>query len=250
MSVGILISAYALEDYIEDCLSPWLEFDLPMACSSFHFKSFEKKDNTKTIEKLNTLLNKDYQKCFSDDPLVLEEAEARNISLNFLKQQKVDSIFILDVDEFYSKKDIEILLEYIKDPDFNFCAWGSVNFKNYIFDEKTWVDGFCPPRFFNMEYRGLKLDKFYWDNDITYVDDKGGIFDYKHLPHITIPKNKLHIKHLTWMNNLRSKEKVEYQIKHFGHCSYKWNYGENKLEFDLDFYKKHNLPLPQLNHEN
>ena len=44
------------------------------------------------------------------------------------------------------------------------------------------------------------------------------------------------VPHYAWLNDERSKSKVEYQEKHFGHCSYKW--GPNGLEFNEEYFKK------------
>jgi hypothetical protein len=56
------------------------------------------------------------------------------------------------------------------------------------------------------------------------------------------------VKHLTWMHE-NGKSKYEYQMKHFGACSYKWNYQKNELEFNEDFFIRNNVTKPKINQE-
>jgi hypothetical protein len=48
---------------------------------------------------------------------------------------------------------------------------------------------------------------------------------------------------MTWLHS-NGKEKYEYQIKHFGECSYEWNYETNKLEFNKDFFDRKSILPP------
>jgi hypothetical protein len=243
--LGVILSAYALEEYVKPCLTPWLSFDIPVSCASFQFEGFERQDNERCINELKSLLPT--QNIFYDNNIALQEHDARNIGLNYLKNNTdVDTFLILDIDEFYTESDIEFILKYINDDDFNWVAWAKINFKNYIFNQKSWTDGFCPPRIFKANYRDFKLDKFYWDNDLIYKDNSSNQIDYKSLSSAIIPKHKLHIRHITWLDNVRSKNKVEYQEKHFGKCSFKWNDETNKLEINSQYYRDSNQAIPQI----
>lgn len=236
-NLGIILTAYGLKEYVSECLNAWKQFDIPIACNSFQFENFEKKDNKECILELKKFLPE--SAIFYDDEIVLKEHEARNITLNYLKNNfSIDAYLILDIDEFYTKKNIENLLEFINSEDFQWVAWAKINFKNYIFDGKHWTDDFCPPRIFKSTYKEFVLNKFYWDNDIIYLNHDNDIIDYKQLSNIVIPKNKLHVKHMTWLNSDRSKNKIEYQEKHFGGCAYKWNELANCVEINNEFYKK------------
>jgi hypothetical protein len=112
---------------------------------------------------------------------------------------------------------------------------------NYIFDGNEWVDDFCPPRIFKNTF-SKKIKKFYWDNDIIYEYNNMEI-NYKSLSECKIPKNVAHIKHMTWLHS-NGKAKYEYQMKHFGECSYKWNYEINKLEFNKEFFGSKSILPP------
>lgn len=242
-NLGILLSAYGLEEYVEKCIAPWKEFNIPIACCSFQFENFEKQSNKECINELKKFLPE--QCIFYNEDKTLKEHDARNIALEYLKNNtQTNTILILDIDEFYNKQDIENLLNFINSEDFSWVAWAKIHFKNYIFDGKCWTDDFCPPRIFKTTYQEYYLDKFYWDNDILYKNKNNTITDYKQLSSITAPKNKIHIKHMTWLNNERSKNKIEYQEKHFGACSYKWNNLKKCVQINEDFYKKSGQTLP------
>ena len=83
-----------------------------------------------------------------------------------------------------------------------------------------------------------RLDKMFWDNDVYY---EGGIPQTK-LPLLEIPRDVAHVKHLTWLSNEKSKKKYEYNLKHIGVCSYKWDYDNDKLIFDEEYYKDKEMP--------
>lgn len=236
-NLAIILSAYALEEYVQPCLSPWKNFNIPIACASFQFENFQKQNNKPCLDELSKFIPDSH--IFHSNENIVNEHNARNVPLEFLKQNTdTDTFLILDIDEFYAEKEIESLLNFINGDDFSWVAWAKINFKNYIFDEKSWIDDFCPPRLFKKTYQNYIIDKFYWDNDILYSDKDGTPVDYKQLSSIIIPKNNIHAKHMTWLNNERSKNKIEYQEAHFGACSYSWNALKNCVEINKDFYKK------------
>lgn len=249
--LGIILSSYDCEEYVEPCLKEWSKFDFPIACSSFRFEGFEKKDNFQNIEALKKFIPS--EALFYDDAISLYEHNARNISLEYLKKQDVDTFLVLDIDEMYLKKDIDNLLNFINGEEFSWVAWARIHFKNYIFDGSSWVDGFCPPRLFKSKYQDCIIDKFYWDNDILYSRraNKPLVVDYRSMSHITVPRNQLHVKHLTWINSQRSKDKIEYQEKHFGLCSYRWNNEEGCVEINPKYYESNSMqPYPIINKDN
>jgi hypothetical protein len=173
-------------------------------------------------------------------PVPLAESQARNKCLDYLLYTGVDFVWILDGDEFYTKEQISQIIYFIEKNKDNEDCFFSIPFKNHVFEGAEWVDGFCPPRIFNNNIHD-GIDQFYWDNDILYRDGT----NYKVLQEIAIPKEIAHVRHMTWLHE-NGKEKYEYQVKHFGQCSYKWNYEEEKLEFDKEYYEKHGIPIPKL----
>ena len=59
MKIGVLLTAYNCEDYIDDCLEPWLklrdEYNFVIACNSGMFKDYLELD---ILEKNEGTLNK------------------------------------------------------------------------------------------------------------------------------------------------------------------------------------------------
>lgn len=267
MKIGIIYCCYGNPEYIDDCLKPWIEakksHDILIAAVHGQFKEYHDlgiEDNDEETKKI--LANKfeiDYlyvQNDFSrigkeeflpvpswEKTVYQTEAEIRDKGLQWLLKQNCDYIWLLDNDEFYTIEQINKIIEYIGKE--RFITWFSIPFRNYIFDGKQWINGFCPPRVFSTNSMGRKLHSFFWDNDVNYTSDGRQTYSYKTLANKSIPRNILEIKHLTWLHS-NGKLKYEYQMKHFGHCGYKWNYDTNELEINKEFYIKNNMTLPKI----
>jgi hypothetical protein len=246
MKIGVLFTIYNCESYVDDCLRSWFnlksEYSIITACNSGMFKPYLelgfKPKNKTTLQKL-VQYDIDYLISTGSNSLI-DEDQSRNNVLNYLKKN-CDIIWIVDGDEFYSENDIKNIINYIdENPEFD---WYSINFKNYTFTERTFVDGFCPPRIFRTDRNG-GIDKFYFDNHILYND--GDIFENK--SNKSIPRNIAWIEHYSWLNkDSRSREKIDYQNQRFGGgCAFKWNEERQSLEFIKEFYWEKNLELPIL----
>ncbi len=247
MKFGIIGCFYKCANDLDKVLDPWITLKSTRKFTITAVNALFKENaelgrglDDEETRKIISSKNLDYT-YFS--PVPLSEIEARNRCLKYLLFEDVDYIWLLDGDEFYTVDDINNIISYVSDHgqtgNKKDCFY-SINFKCYIFDGKQWVDDFCPPRIFNNRIHD-GIDRFYWDNDIVYRDST----NYKQLKEVKIPKDIAHIRHMTWLN-INGKEKYEYQMKHFGKCSYKWNYEEGKLEFDLEYYEKHNTPIPKI----
>jgi len=242
MKFGIILTAYNFSDTIDDCLRHWVKSGHEICAVSVPYKEYKEispaQDNTAEIIKEYGI------HCFTE-PRHITEAEARNLPFNWLKEKGVDFYWILDADEIYTKEDIDRITNFVSlNPQITYF---NINFKNYVFDGKCWVDGFCPPRVFSAK----NAEGFFWDNDISY-NQNGERVSYKTMPSLKIPRGVAHVKHLTWISNERSKRKIEYQEKHFKHgagCSYKWNDEKNCLEFNMEYFNKTGEAVPELNHE-
>jgi hypothetical protein len=242
---GVLACMYDCADYVDAVLKPWLGRDnVELAIVHAQFKEYadmgKPNIDSPTIGRLVPYSG--VIKTFIEDK-PLTEAEARNIPLKYLLERNCDYIWLLDGDEFYTERQIDRIIEFVEMS--RKTAWFKIPFKNYVFDGSQWIDGFCPPRIFRTKYLEWNLSKFYWDNDVGYTSGTL-LCQYDQMPSVEIPRSVAHVKHLTWLHS-NGKKKWEYQMKHFGHCSYKWNNETNKLEFDLDFHAKHGIPLPILN---
>jgi hypothetical protein len=252
MSIGIIYCGYNSKSYVKDTINPFislkdkLHFNISAVSLPF-LEYFEvNKENDGTTEFLVELYNNNKIDNVFTGPSYIQEHKARDLCLQYLKVINSDLIWLVDADEFYTQKDIENILAYVNSNSEYY--WYSINFKNYIFDGKQWIDGFCPPRIFRTKFYNEEINEFYWDNDIIYKDKNSNAISYKNLSNLNIPKDIAHIKHLTWLHT-NGKDKYEYQMKHFGHCGYKWNYETNQLELNHEFYVKNKIDIPKIINE-
>ena len=248
MKLGIIYAGYNNFKYAKESIQPWitLKYFYPknifIAAVSVPFLEYKDEniipDNTthflKTLEEAGFI-----DKCF-DEPKYIKENQARNLCLFYLSKYQPEYLMIVDSDELYTFDQINKILSYIKDNDFDMYK---INFKNYIFDGKSYLDEFCPPRIYKtMIHEGV--NSFYWDNEVIY---NNGITD-RQLKCVEIPKETAYVKHMTWLNE-NGKQKVEYHKKHFGGCSYFWDEKEKTLKLDLSYYDKMGYKRPTIHKE-
>lgn len=252
MSIGIIYCGYNNISYAKDTIKPFVSLKdkchLNISAVSIPFLEYFdiNKENDGTTEFLIDLYNQNKIDNIFTGPNYIQEHKARDLCLQYLKVINSDFIWLVDADEFYTIKEVENIIDYIN-KNKEYC-WFGINFKNYIFDGKQWVDGFCPPRIFQTKFNQYEINEFFWDNDITYKDKNNNTISYKNLMSMEIPKEISHIKHVTWLHS-NGKDKYEYQMKHFGHCGYKWNYEINKLELNDEFYIKNKIDIPKIINE-
>lgn len=238
MKIGILAAMYNCAKDVDAVLAPFKSDVFVTSACNIQFDKFDIPPDKDTLIKLYETPEVEY---IATSVVPLPESDARDIALRYLLSRDVDYVWLVDGDEFYTDKEVkaiqEVLLATSHGPYF------SINFKNYVFDGRTWVAGFCPPRIFSNRIHG-GIKSFYWDNDICYNDGT----DYKSIPHVKIPESAAHVRHMTWLHS-NGKEKVSYQLKHFGECSYLWNSLLGELEFNESFYLKHKLKKPELRYD-
>ena len=259
MKIGCLLCAYNMAEYVDDCLSPWIfakddklggnEFVISAVSASFaEYKDAGiKEDNTK--ERLRWHYNQGNIDYLSDNLEWVSEKEARNAALKPLLQVGCDLIIMVDLDEVYSIQDIENIFNYVTLE--KWISSFSVCLKNFVFDDKTHLlEPFCPNRIWRVNTNGYKLRECIYDNNMSYEGDvvynahfEHRVIGEKDLPHKVIPQRVAFVKHLTWMNNEKSRLKRDYQIKRWGVCSYKWD-DTNGLSFDEEYYKKLGQKVP------
>lgn len=249
--IGIVFTAFNMEEYLLKSIWPWvaarecnlLDYKFIISAVSVPFLEYKdfkiKKDKTQEIlETYKYNNNIDY--LFSSNDYYTE-SDARNKALEPLLKENCEAIWIIDADEMYQLENIENILKYIELE--KFISWFSISYKNYVFDERTYLkDAFTPPRIFRVNTNGYKLSRFFWDNDLCYfgVANSNNEFQnkeisYKVLPMKIIPKRVAFVPHFTWLSNEKSRLKVEYQKLRGWKCSYLWNYKDNKLEFNPIF---------------
>lgn len=254
MTIGVLYCGFGNIEYVQQSMPVWLQtrdqkiggHQWVISAVSVPFKEY--KDTSFANDECAT----EYLKTLPLDYLVTEpkfvsEAEARNKALFYLLEQGCDWVWLADSDEMITLDNIINLALFIERD--TLTTWFSFSYKNYVFNENTYLeDPFCPPRAFKVNSGSYILTAFYHDNEVYYTDINRGTKDFKMLGSRNIPKNTCFIKHLTWLSDERSRLKTEYQSLRWKseNCSYRWNYQENKLEFNPEYFQKFNKTLPKV----
>lgn len=262
MKIGIILCAYGYPDYVDKCLAPWIEaskkHDIVIAAVHGQFEEYHNNgvsDNDwNTLNKLDEHLTKGnlkflYAQNRPNASSVKYEKEhiVRNYAAQYLHENNVDVFWLLDLDEFYTVEQIDNIVRFINRPENSFYPIFKIHFRNIVFDGTKYVKGFCPSRIWRDTYKSFKFAGLHWDNDASYLDTetKTTLVRDSSLPFKKIPESLVAVDHFTWLHS-NGKPKVEYQLKHFGHCGYRWNSVNNVLEFDTDFHAKHGIPIPVL----
>lgn len=263
MKIGVLLCVYQDYEFLDDCLKPWIklkdEMGIFIAVAQGQFKEYHElgfpDDDYKTQGILKDLefygkidylyLQNDYNLFTPNShyhPIYQDESDLRNHGLKWLLEQDIDYFHTIGADEIYTVQ--QIINIYKKVEQENLCDYFKIHHRNFVFDKNHYVDDFCPNRIWNNRRHG-GIDKFFFDDDIVFKD---GVKDRDSACYV-IPAKYARISHYTWLSNEKSKNKVKYHEKHFSHgagCSYKWNDQENKLEFNLDYYKKIGQSPPEI----
>lgn len=251
MKIGFLLTAYNQREYIEDCLKNLVKFAKDgshlISCVSVPFSEYEdfytEEDGTKSIVE-NHFKEGNIDFLFTE-PEYISEARARTRALQPLLD--CDYVMLVDADEIYSYSDLEKIFEFVENSEF--ITWWTIPLKNY-WGEGYIKEPFSPPRIFKVNIGNIKLDKFYFDNEVLYSDGKNH-FSFEVMSKSDIPKSLVWIPHYSWLNNEKTRLKCIYQEKHFAHgagCSYKW--GGNGIEINEEYYKKTGQKKPTIIYEN
>ena len=246
---GIIFCGWGCKEYLNDSLSPWIAarrdgvagHKASIYAVSVRFAGFEGEDDG-TRELLRGYLERGEIDGLIDGPDGVTEIEARGKALERLRGMGVDYIWQVDSDEFYQPAEIERITQYILSD--TWTAWWRLSLRNYVFDEKTYLaEPFCPPRIHKMSIRGYRIHSFIADNDVAY----GGmitrdVIPQEGFPSVTISDNVAAIKHMSWPNSIRSKTKIDYQLRGRGwlSCTFAWDDSKGGLIFNP------NLPAPKV----
>lgn len=255
MKVGVLLCAYNMAEYVDNCLSSWIfakddklgdnEFVISAVSASFAEYKDAGITEDSTKERLRWHFNQRNIDYLSDNLEWVSEKEARNAALKPLLQVGCDTIIMVDLDEFYAVQDIENIFNYVKLE--KWISSFSVCLKNFVFDHKTYLEEpFTPNRIWRVKTNGYELGGCIYDNNMSYVSVDGKTIGENQLPHKKIPQSVAWVRHLTWMDDQKSKAKISYQMKRWNVCSYKWNEEKDCLEFNEEYYKKVGQPIPRV----
>jgi len=254
MKIGLIYTSYNCQEYIDGSLGPWLELkkemgdDLLIASVSVPFEEYRGWQDEDEHSGTYLLGVSDYVVL---DPKYIKEHEARNKAFQWLKKNEVDYYWLFDGDEVTTVDEIKKMIKFVKNNELT--SWFKVSYKNYIWDKSHYLaEPFCPPRIFSaktyVQGCAAEASRMEWDNDVLY-SSKTSIYNQRDLSNMEIPYAIASPKHFTWLNNIRSKNKIRYQERHFSHgagCSYKWNEETNSVEFSEEFYKKMGQTKPEV----
>jgi len=266
MRIGVLLTAYNCESYIDDCLEPWLnlrdEYNFIIACNSGMFKDYlemgivEKNEGT-----LNKLVKKglDYLTTISGKNLI-DEDNSRDISLDFLnggrfgRGNKCDLLIVIDGDEVFTEQNIRDILDFVmKNPNHDGYK---INFKNHTINKDLFTYDYEHDRIFWMNRHG-GIRRFWFDNNFEYGDHYDGISTYKYSDSITIPKSVAYIDHYSWLStDSRTKDKILYQNKRYHgvnyeipeglRCGFEWDNEKDVVKFSSTFWPGRGIQIPIL----
>lgn len=230
---------------LSNCVEPFknvfgnnVEFYVSNCLLKPHFKYKNVSDNIETKK-----FFQDYKYVKTEFTGQYYEQDARNL---FYPYNGEDYIWILDADEFYNEDQLEKIYQYIESKPF--IDVFSIPFKNYIMDGNHYILGFNPPRIYRtILNNGWNFAGFYHHNDGGYLDFDGYYKKLNNVTHKLIPNKTVNggVKHMTWLHS-NGENKYKYQMDYYGHCSYIWNEELKEITLNKDYYKKYNLPIPQI----
>lgn len=244
MRIGVIFCAWQTEDYVERALAPWLAakaqrlggHDFVLCAVSAPFAGFdqsEPQDRTRPI--LGALAHTGAldHVVVTDKPIA--ETEARGRALRWLIDQGATDVIQADSDEFPTTDQLSrILAFWAARPH---VCWARLSYKNRVFTPDQYlVEPFTPPRIHRVHAPGggYRAHSFHQDNNVTY----GGtvtrdLIPDERFPSVTVPKTVAWIDHWTWLNDARSRRKIEYQLKGRGWptCTFDWDDSRGGLIF-------------------
>lgn len=247
MKIGIIYVGYQTEEYIESSLAPWIKArqdktndnQFCICAVSTPFLGFTNEDKLDgTIPMLSKYLSEDKIDHLITDPKNIPETQARGMALKWLIEQDVDIVWQVDSDEFYTLDQIGKISYFVElNP---FITWFRLNLKNYVFTDKQYLfEPFTPPRIHRTSFQGFTASSFTQDNDIAYGGLNQHIF-----ANMTVPQNIAWINHFSWLSNLRSKQKIQYQNKRGWECSFAWDVTNDHLCWNKSYFNNRGLTYP------
>lgn len=258
MNLGIIYCCWESADTLVQSISPWLAAResylgghtytiCVVACPFRGFPQPEALDQT--VAMVRQYRAKGEIDMIVSSPSPITEVEARTSALTWLRDsQAVEATIMVDSDEVFTERDITGLTTFMEATPF--VAWYRLSLTNLVFDAQTrLVEPFTPPRVHRMHLTSpfsLTATAFYEDNNVMYDQAPGvnrSVQRDTDLASMTVPPSACAPLHYSWLSNLRSKQKVEYQRSRWGCCSFKWS-DVGGLSFDLDYFKERGLIIP------
>lgn len=255
--LGIIYCSYNTESYTAASLAPWISarakklggIDYAICVVSVPFEKFLAKREDGTLDVLIGAKDRGEIDLLISQGVPMAEVDARGKAMKMLIESGCDCILQADSDEFYLEDQIAKIVDIIqRNP---LVTWFRLSLKNYVFDEKTYLaEPFQPPRVHRVKTMcGCSAAGFWDDNSVFYADKRSGAkYRDRDFSSKTVGPNIAWIRHLTWLNDERSKKKTEYQVTRWGAdlCSFAWDEKRGGLVFNERYYERAGMELPEL----
>lgn len=255
MNIGVIFTSYRMAEYLASSFRPWAEARLhnlgghsfKICAVSCAFQGFDLPPEDFTTDDLKVSLEDRFldQLLTSDQPV--SEVGARGDALSWLISAGCDTIIQVDGDEIFAESDIVKIFDFVEKRPL--IDWFRISYKNLVFTRNQYLaEPFAPPRIHRVRIGGYRAASFWDDNNIAYhgtiTRDIRRDTDFAS---VTIPWSVAAPLHYTWLNNDRSRRKIEYQTKGRGwECSFAWDTAKGGLTFNEPYFHKRNLPIPEV----
>ncbi len=268
MKVGVIYVGFNTEDYIKHSLEPWMHTDsrevvdeesyqtlwsheFVVCAVSVPFKGFDQTPPDGTLGLLHGFLREGLIDYLITQDTPVSETAARGEALKWLVSQGVTHLWQVDSDEFYNHRQIAAIIRFVEARPH--IDWHRLSLCNLVFTpDQHLVEPFTPPRIHKVHNAGGYVAAgFHQDNNVYYERPSSGerVLDTQ-LASCTVPKSCAWIVHKSWLNDERSRKKVEYQTKARGwQCSFAWDDSKGGLIWNEDYFKKTGQSIPEVAHD-
>ena len=262
MKIGVIAVGMDCADVFDEIMNPWSEaskkHDISMCFVSSRFIGMEGlidcKMDEPTLNKIKEYAKHNDKVSYVGHPGWVTEATARESGRKTLMEIGVDVIWLLDfADEYYTIQDIDKIIGFVeRNP---MIPWFKISLKNFVFTKNMYLaDPFQPPRIWRTRVGHRVLYQCNYDNDFLYAREDGDdVVPDRGMSFLTVPPSVAWVRHLSWLNNERSRLKVKYQEKRWNPpkgngCSYAWD-DRVGLIWNRDYFERTKQMIPETLHE-
>lgn len=259
--IGVIWVGYQCADLMAESLGPWIEAraarlggnEFVICAVSVPFEGFDHGNDIMdaTLPMLHAYCGQKNIDHYITSPTPMKETEARGQALRWLVEQGVDILWQVDSDELYTEDNITRIIATVESNPF--MAWWKLSLLNAVFDKNTFLaEPFTPPRIHKVRLNRFVAQGFWADNNVFYRATNDGVeMEDAKWASFTIPANVAAMRHFSWLNDLRSKRKCEYQQRRWGPpvgagCSFAWDDTRGGLIWNEDYFKRTGQPKPEV----
>ena len=244
--IGMIFMPYNCHKTFPKWAEPWVKakdkHNLTIAAASNMFKGyadlgFSDESNQETLRMLKNDYKDFIDYVWTGTPRT--DAETRNMVLYWLLQQDVDVVWCVDSDEWFTDKEIDYTIDYIRSHSQE--TFFEMNYRNYLEDNSKYYN-YKAGRIYRV--KRFESCHFYMDTHMHYdgiqklYEPTSELGDYRSVLGSDIPREHVHPKHYSWNDDRKdgyqpgnNKDRIEYQKIAYGDgSSWKWNDKKDKVE--------------------